>query len=116
MAASDAHGVRLAAQYEQQGLRGRLGEEEEFRSMATRRMQEAEGQLRHYEDNAKQTLPTMHEELNKLRRALRNHEELNARAKSELETAGRYLTKVLNKPRACPYHRGLLSRAAPLLE
>ena len=60
MAMSDAHGVRLTAQHEQQRLRERLGEEEEFRSMAIRRMQEAESQFRQYEDNAKQTLPTMH--------------------------------------------------------
>ena len=87
VAASDAHGVRLTAQYVQQGLRERLGEEEEFRSMAVRRMQDAEGQLRYYEVSAKHTLPTMHEELSELRTALRSQQELNARAKSELETA-----------------------------
>ena len=41
---SDAQGIRLATQREALGLRERLGEEEEFRVMAVRRMQEAENQ------------------------------------------------------------------------
>eukprot|EP00439_Symbiodinium_sp_Y106_P027625 s3495_g3.t1 len=75
-----ASGIR-----EQQSLRERLREEEEFGSMAVRRMQKAEDQLRHVEDNAKQALPTMHEELNELRRALRLQEDMHARTRSELE-------------------------------
>ena len=84
---SDAQGIRLATQRETRGLGERLGEEEEFRVMAVRRMQEAENQLQHYEDNAKQSLPTMHEELNESRKALRNQEELHARTRSELEAS-----------------------------
>ena len=84
---NDAQGDRLATQRETNGLPERLGEEEEFRAMAVQRMQEAENQLRHYEDNAKQNLPTMHEELNELRKALRNQEELHARTTSELEAS-----------------------------
>ena len=85
--AGDAMNVRASGIREQQGLRERLGEEEEFRSMAVRRMQKAEDQLRHVEDNAKQALPTMHEELNELRRALRLQEDMHARTRSELEAA-----------------------------
>ena len=50
--------IRASGIREQQGLRDRLGEEEEFRSMAVRRMQNAEDQLRHVEGSAKQALPT----------------------------------------------------------
>ena len=62
--------------------------------MAVRRMQDAENQLRHYENSAKpnlptmqQILPTMHEESNELRKALKNQEELHAKARSELEAS-----------------------------
>ena len=56
--AGDAMNIRASGIREQQGLRDRLGEEEEFRSMAVRRMQNAEDQLRHVEGSAKQALPT----------------------------------------------------------
>ena len=72
---------------EQQHLRSRLGEEEEFRSMAVQRMQQAEDQLRKVENSARQTLPTMHGELNELRRALKLQEDMQARTWSELEAA-----------------------------
>ena len=49
---------------EQQDLRNRLDEEEEFRSIAVQRMQQAEDQLRQVENNVRQMLPTMHGELN----------------------------------------------------
>ena len=42
---------------------------------------------RNVEDNAKQALPTMHEELHELRRALRLQEDMHARTRSELEAA-----------------------------
>ena len=80
--AGDAMNARASGIREQQSLRERLGEEEEFRSMAVRRMQKAEDQLRHVEDSAKQALPTMHEELN-----LRLQEDMHARTRSELEAA-----------------------------
>ena len=66
--ADGAMHARTSGAREQQTLRERLGEEEEFRVMAVRRVQMAEDQLRHVEDNARQALPTMHEELNELRR------------------------------------------------
>ena len=72
---------------EQQHLRNRLGEEEEFRSMAVQRMQQAEDQLRQVENSARQTLPTMHGELNELRRVLKLQEDMQARTWSELEAA-----------------------------
>ena len=72
---------------EQQHLRSRLGEEEEFRSMAVQRMQQAEDQLRQVENSARQTLPTMHGELNELRRVLKLQEDMQARTWSELEAA-----------------------------
>ena len=72
---------------EQQHLRHRLDEEEEFRSMAVQRMQQAEDQLRQVENSARQTLPTMHGELNELRRALKLQEDMQARTRSELEAA-----------------------------
>ena len=73
---------------EQQHLRNRLDEEEEeFRSMAMQRMQKAEDQLWQVENNAKQTLPTLHGELNELRRALKLQEDVQARTLSELEAA-----------------------------
>ena len=50
-------------------------------------MQNAEDQLRHVEDSAKQALPTMHGELNELKRALRLQEGMHARTRSELEAA-----------------------------
>ena len=81
--AGDVMNVRASGIREQQSLRERLGEEEEFRSMAVRRMQKAEDQLRHVEE----ALPTMHEELNELRRALRLQEDMHARTRSELEAA-----------------------------
>ena len=43
--------------------------------------------VRHVEDNAKQALPTMHEELNELRRALRLQEDMHSRTRSELDAA-----------------------------
>ena len=43
---------------EQQHLRNRFDEEEEFRSMAMQRMQKAEDQLWQVENNAKHALPT----------------------------------------------------------
>ena len=55
--AGDAMNIRASGIREQQGLRDRLVEEE-FRSMAVRRMQNAEDQLRHVEGSAKQALPT----------------------------------------------------------
>ena len=72
---------------EQQHLRNRLDEEEEFRSMAMQRMQMAEDQLWQVENNAKHTLPTLHGELNELRRALKLQEDVQARTLSELEAA-----------------------------
>ena len=72
---------------EQQHLRNRLDEEEEFRSMAMQRMQKAEEQLWQVENNAKHTLPTLHGELNELRRALKLQEDVQARTLSELEAA-----------------------------
>ena len=48
--AGDVMNVRASGIREQQSLRERLGEEEEFRSMAVRRMQKAEDQLRHVEE------------------------------------------------------------------
>ena len=72
---------------EQQHLRNRLDEEEEFRSMAVQRMQKAEDQLRQVENSAKQTLPTLHGELNELRRALKLQEDVQERTLSELEAA-----------------------------
>ena len=72
---------------EQQHLRNRLDEEEEFRSMAMQRMQKAEDQLWQVENSAKQTLPTLHGELNELRRALKLQEDVQARTLSELEAA-----------------------------
>ena len=72
---------------EQQHLRSRRDEEEEFRSMAMQRMQKAEDQLWQVENNAKQTLPTLHGELNELRRALKLQEDVQARTLSELEAA-----------------------------
>ena len=47
----------------------------------------AEEQLRHVEDNARQAVPTMHEELNELRRTLRVQEDTRARTRSEVEAA-----------------------------
>ena len=72
---------------EQQHLRNRLDEEEEFRSMAMQRMQKAEDQLWQVENNAKHALPTLHGELNELRRALKLQEDVQARTLSELEAA-----------------------------
>ena len=51
---------------EQQRLRNRLDEEEEFRSMAMQRMQKAEDQLWQVENNAKHALPTLHGEFTKV--------------------------------------------------
>ena len=48
--AGDAMNARASGIREQQSLRECLGEEEEFRSMAVRRMQKAEDQLRHVEE------------------------------------------------------------------
>ena len=62
--------IRNTGFQEQQHLRDRLGEEEEFRSMAVQRMRDAEEQLRQVEDSARQTLPTMHGELNELRESI----------------------------------------------
>ena len=107
--AGDVMNVRASGIREQQSLRECLGEEEEFRSMAVRRMQKAEDQLRHVEDNAKQALPTMHEELNELRRALRLQEDMHARTRSELEAA------FFSRHQAYPSHRGLLSLAGNVL-
>ena len=106
--AGDAMNARASGIREQQSLRERLREEEEFGSMAVRRMQKAEDQLRHVEDNAKQALPTMHEELNELRRALRLQEDLHA-PRSELEAA------FFSRHQAYPSHRGLLSLAGNVL-
>ena len=72
---------------EQQHLRNRLDEEEEFRSMAMQRMQKAEDQLWQVENNSKHALPTLHGELNELRRALKLQEDVQARTLSELEAA-----------------------------
>ena len=105
--AGDAMNIRASGIREQQGHRDRLGEEEEFRSMAVRRMQKAEDQLRHVEDSAKQALPTMHGELNELRRAWRLHEDMHARTRSD----DLHLKGFSNKRQAYPSHRGLLSRA-----
>ena len=55
--------------------------------MAVQRMRDAEEQLRQVEDSARQTLPTMHGELNELRRALKLQEDAQARTRSELEAA-----------------------------
>ena len=82
---------------EQQHLRNRLDEEEEFRSMAVQRMQQAEDQLRQVENSARQTLPTMHGELNELRRALKLQEGVQARTRSELEAA-RHAPQGLRQP------------------
>ena len=82
---------------EQQHLRHRLDEEEEFRSMAVQRMQQAEDQLRQVENSARQTLPTMHGELNELRRALKLQEDMQARTRSELEAA-RHAPQGLRQP------------------
>ena len=108
---NDAQGAHLAIQREKHGLRERLGEEEEFRAMAMQRIQEAESQVRHYEDTARQSLPTMHEEFNELRKALRNQEELHVRTRSELEASRLLPQRVHNRPQACRFHQGLLSRA-----
>ena len=69
--------------------------------MAVRRMQMAEEQLRRIEDNARQALPTMHEELNELRRTLRVQEDTRARTRTELEAAR--LAPQLNVQRAPSY-------------
>ena len=58
----------------------------------------AEEQLRRIEDNARQALPTMHEELNELRRTVRVQEDMHARTRSELEAAR--LAPQLNVQRA----------------
>ena len=55
--------------------------------MAMQRMQKAEEQLWQMENNAKHTLPTLHGELNELRRALKLQEDVQARTLSELEAA-----------------------------
>ena len=81
---------------EQQHLRNRFDEEEEFRSMAVQRMQQAEDQLRQVENCARQTPPTMHGELNELRRALKL-EDMQARTRSELEAA-RHAPQGLRQP------------------
>ena len=82
---------------EQQHLRNRLDEEEEFRSMAVQRMQQAEDQLRQVENCARRTLPTMHGELNELRRALKLQEDMQARTRSVLEAA-RHAPQGLRQP------------------
>ena len=87
IAAGEIVNIRNTGFQEQQHLRDRLGEEEEFRSMAVQRMRDAEEQLRQVEDSARQTLPTMHGELNELRRALKLQEDAQARTRSELEAA-----------------------------
>ena len=87
IAAGEVANIRNTGFREQQHLRDRLGEEEEFRSMAVQRMRDAEDQLRQVEDSARQTLPTMHGELNELRRALKLQEDIQARTRSELEAA-----------------------------
>ena len=51
------------------------------------RMQKAEDQLWQVENNAKHALPTLHGELNELRRALKLQEDVQARTLSELEAA-----------------------------
>ena len=55
--------------------------------MAMQRMQKAEDQLWQVENNAKHALPTLHGELNELRRALKLQEDVQARTLSELEAA-----------------------------
>eukprot|EP00439_Symbiodinium_sp_Y106_P011195 s6933_g1.t1 len=95
---------------EQQHLRNRLDEEEEFRSMAMQRMQKAEDQLWQVENNAKHALPTLHGELNELRRALKLQEDVQARTLSELEAA-RNAHQGFRQPSSCLSHRELLNRA-----
>ena len=80
--------IRNTGFQEQQHLRDRLGEEEEFRSMAVQRMRDAEEQLRQVEDSARQTLPTMHGELNELRRALKLQEDAERTRSSTIAHQG----------------------------
>ena len=56
IAAGEIVNIRNMGFQEQQHLRDRLGEEEEFRSMAVQRRRDAEEQLRQVEDSARQTL------------------------------------------------------------
>ena len=111
IAAGEIVNIRNTGFQEQQHLRDRLGEEEEFRSMAVQRMRDAEEQLRQVEDSARQTLPTMHGELNELRRALKLQEDIQARTRSELKAAQLLIKGFVNHRQACPCHRELLIRA-----
>ena len=74
-----------ALREEHHDLRSRLGDSEERHEDAMRRGQEVQQRLQHVEDTARQNLPTMHEELNELRRMLKNQEDKNMRMKSEYE-------------------------------
>ncbi|CAE7213888.1 unnamed protein product [Symbiodinium microadriaticum] len=75
----------MALQEEQYDLRRRLANSEERQEDAMREVREAHQRLQHVEDNARQNLPTMHEELHELRRMLRQQEEANSRMRSEYE-------------------------------
>ncbi|CAE7573004.1 unnamed protein product [Symbiodinium sp. KB8] len=66
-------------------LRSRLGTSEERYEDAIRRGQDVQQRLQHVEDNARQSLPTMHEELSELRRMLKHQEDMNMKVKSEYE-------------------------------
>ena len=61
-------------------------EEEEARSMAVQRMEEAELHLQLVQFGGRQALPAMHEELMELRQRLKQQEQLHMRAPNELRT------------------------------
>ena len=86
-AVSNSRMMFTALQEEQRDLRIRLSDSEERHEDTVHEMREAQHRLRHFEDNARQNLPTMHEELNELRRMLKQQEEANSRMKSEYETS-----------------------------
>ena len=63
------------------------------------------------ENNAKHTLPTLHDELNELRRALKLQEDVQARTLSELEAARNAHQGFGSHRQAYPSRRELLNRA-----
>ena len=85
-AQNDAWRDRMTNEPAHHQLINQLSKEEEARSMAVQRMEEAERRLQLVQFGGRQALPAMHEELMELRQRLKQQEQLHMRAPNELRT------------------------------